>query len=75
MRQKSNQEVIDCFINKRIGWKEGLKEKALKKNKQMLNPKFLQERYKERMERKMRIQASFDSSILQKSVLSQDPDF
>jgi hypothetical protein len=54
MRLKSNQEQLDSFIYKRINDKEGLKEKAIRKNRQLLNPKFLVETYKEKMERRLR---------------------
>jgi hypothetical protein len=43
MRKKSNQEVLDTYITKSISKKEGLKEKAVRKSKRLMNPKFLAE--------------------------------
>ena len=54
MRRKSKQGELDNFIYKRIGSKEGLKEKAMRKNRQLLNPKFLFASYKDRMERMLK---------------------
>ncbi|CDW79093.1 UNKNOWN [Stylonychia lemnae] len=54
MRLKSIQEQLDSFIYKRIGDKRGLKEKAISKRNQLLDPLFLEELYKDRMEKKFR---------------------
>lgn len=43
MRQRSNKDAIENFINRRSVNKEGIKEKAKRKNKQFLNPKFVNE--------------------------------
>jgi len=45
---------LDSFIYKRIGDKRGLKEKAIKKSRQLLNPQFLEDLYKDRMEKRLR---------------------
>lgn len=58
MRLKSIQEQLDHFIYKRNDNRQSLKEKAIKKSRQLLNPEFLLETFKERQEKKMRAKES-----------------
>lgn len=43
MRVKINQESLDTYIAKKVSHKEGLKQKAMRKNRELFNPKTIME--------------------------------
>eukprot|EP00347_Sterkiella_histriomuscorum_P005354 403356930 len=67
MRLKSIQEQLDNFIYKRIDNKQSLKQKAMKKNRQLLNPQFLLESFKERQEKKLKAKDMFSGNSIEET--------
>ena len=49
MRVRTNQESLDSYIAKSVSHKESLKQKAMRKNRELLNPKFMEEQFKQNM--------------------------
>ena len=48
MRVKSTKDELESYLTKKIGYKENLKEKAMRKNRELLNPIALMERMEKR---------------------------